>query len=187
MGLALALALLLPPQTLRSQVEDGATMTVLKGEVAVVRADGTAIQPAPSGTIVRAGDEIRTLSRAGALITLFVGTEIELGEETVLAVEQVSRDGARIDISLKQVFGATLHWVQPFTDPGSSYRVSAGGAVVATIPGGSSPRGVTVRPDGARAYTANQGSNNVSVINTATNTVVTTVPIGNFPVGLAAR
>ena len=36
---------------------------------------------------VRPGDEIRTLSRSGAAITFFVGTEIELGEETTLAVE----------------------------------------------------------------------------------------------------
>jgi hypothetical protein len=39
-----------------AQSEDGATMTVLRGQVAVVRGDGSAVQPAPSGTIVHAGD-----------------------------------------------------------------------------------------------------------------------------------
>jgi hypothetical protein len=104
-------------------------MTVLRGQVAVVRGDGSATQPAPSGTVVRAGDEIRTLSRSGAAITFFVGTEIELGEETTLAVERVARDGDRIDISLRQVFGVSLHRVHALTDPASSYRVEVGGAV----------------------------------------------------------
>lgn len=112
-----------------AQITDGATLTVLRGQVAIVRHDGSATQPAPSGSAVRAGDEIRTLPSAGALITFFSGTEIELGEATTLVVEQISRDGGRIDISLRQVFGASLHRVQALTDPSSSYRVDVGGAV----------------------------------------------------------
>ncbi|MDP8923005.1 MAG: FecR family protein [Chloroflexota bacterium] len=104
-------------------------MTVIRGQVAVIRPDGSAVQPAPSGTIVYAGDEIRTLSETGALITFFVGTEIEMGEDTILVVDRVSRQGERVDVSLKQVFGATLHRVQTFTDPTSVYRIEAGGAV----------------------------------------------------------
>ena len=76
-----------------AQVQRGATMTVLRGEVAVVRPDGSAVQPAPSGTTVDTGDEIRTLTRAGALITFFSGTEIELGEGTILVVDTITRDG----------------------------------------------------------------------------------------------
>jgi YVTN family beta-propeller protein len=45
------------------------------------------------------------------------------------------------------------------------------------------PFGVSVSPDGSRAYVANQNSNNVSVINTTTNTVVATVAVGTQPVG----
>jgi hypothetical protein len=112
-----------------AQVQDGATMTVLRGQVAVVRGDGSAVQPAPSGTVVRSGDEIRTLSQSGAAITFFIGTEIELGEETTLAVERAAHDGDRIDISLRQVFGVSLHRVHALTDPTSSYRVEVGGAV----------------------------------------------------------
>ena len=130
--LLLALALVVTPGAPRlayAQVQDGATMTVLRGRVAVVRGDGSAVQPAPSGTVVRAGDEIRTLDESGAAVTFFAGTEIELGEETTLVIEQVRRDGSRIDISLRQVFGVSLHRVQALTDPGSSYRVDVGGAV----------------------------------------------------------
>lgn len=35
------------------------------------------------------------------------------------------------------------------------------------------------------AYVTNQGSNTVSVINTATNTVIDTVPVGVAPTGIA--
>jgi hypothetical protein len=104
-------------------------MTVLRGQVAVVHPDGSAIQPAPSGSTVYAGDEIRTIDESGALITFFAGTELELGENTVLLVQRVSRDGEKIDISLKQVFGNTVSRVQSFVDAGSSYRVEVGGAV----------------------------------------------------------
>ncbi len=127
----LALAQLLPLSTARSQVEEGATMTVLSGQVAIVRPDGSAIQPAPSGTVVRRGDEIRTLTRSGAAITFFVGMEIELGAETILAVERVSRQGERVDVALKQVLGATLTRVQSLSNPGSAYRIEAGGMVAA--------------------------------------------------------
>src|SRR5450631_821295 len=49
--------------------------------------------------------------------------------------------------------------------------------------GDTSPNGVGV--GSARAYVANMGSNNVSVINTATNAVVATVSVGDEPSDLA--
>jgi len=87
------------------------------------------VQPAPSGTTVSPGDEIRTLSASGAVITFFTGTEIELGNETILVVERVSRQGERIDVSLRQVFGISVSHMQTFADSGSAYRVDSGGAV----------------------------------------------------------
>src|SRR4051812_42301995 len=105
-------AALVTPVPVAAQVEDGATMTVLRGQVAVIRSDGSAVQPAPSGTVVKSGDEIRTLSQTGALITFFTGTEIEMGADTILAVDRVSKQGATVDISLKQVLGVTLNRVQ---------------------------------------------------------------------------
>ena len=54
---------------------------------------------------------------------------------------------------------------------------TANRAVVATIPVGSIPEGVAFTPDGTHAYVANQGSSSVSVIATATNTVVATVRV----------
>jgi streptogramin lyase len=112
-----------------AQVQQGATLTVLRGQVAVIRTDGTAVQPAPSGTVVNVGDELRTLGNTGALITFFAGTEIELAENTILVVDEVNRQGDKINISLRQVLGASINRVQTVTGSGSSYRIEVGGAV----------------------------------------------------------
>ena len=53
----------------------------------------------------------------------------------------------------------------------------------ATIPVGSGPRGVAY--DGTNIYIANYTSNNVSVVDPATNTVTTTIGVGNQPYGVA--
>jgi YVTN family beta-propeller protein len=45
--------------------------------------------------------------------------------------------------------------------------------------------GVAVTPDGSKVYVANAASNNVSVIDTASNTVIATTPVGAAPVGVA--
>jgi YVTN family beta-propeller protein len=50
---------------------------------------------------------------------------------------------------------------------------------------GANPTGVAVTPDGARVYVTNYLSNNVSVISTATNTVVNTMPVGTRPIAIA--
>jgi hypothetical protein len=141
--------LILPSDPSTAQVQEGATMTVLRGQVAVVRPDGSAVQPAPSGTVVYPGDELRTITASGALITFFSGTEIELGEQTTLRVERVSRQGERVDVALTQVLGVSLSRIQTLADPGSSYRIEAGGAV-ALVRGtefvilGPTPEGIVI-------------------------------------------
>ena len=51
----------------------------------------------------------------------------------------------------------------------------------------SSPNGVAITPDGTRVYETNQNSSTVSVIDTATNTVVATVPIDGSVVTRCTR
>ena len=53
--------------------------------------------------------------------------------------------------------------------------------VVSTITLISSGEGISVSPDGSRVYVANANSNNLSVINTATNSVTTNIPVGTSP------
>jgi len=59
--------------------------------------------------------------------------------------------------------------------------------VVATVPVGTAPDGVSVNPGGTMAYITNAVSNNVSVIDTATNTVVATVVVGTAPIGVSVN
>jgi YVTN family beta-propeller protein len=49
------------------------------------------------------------------------------------------------------------------------------------------PFGIAFNPNNGDMYVANQGSssNNVSVINSTTNTVVATIPVGSGPHGIA--
>jgi YVTN family beta-propeller protein/autotransporter-associated beta strand protein len=56
--------------------------------------------------------------------------------------------------------------------------------VVTTVGVGTLPTSVAVSPDGTRAYVTNENSNSVSVINTATNTLVATVGGFNGPRGV---
>lgn len=57
---------------------------------------------------------------------------------------------------------------------------------VATIGVGSLPYDVAITPDGSAAYVVNLSSNNVSVIDTASNTVTTTISgVGGEPTGIA--
>lgn len=123
------LLVIVSPASLFAQIQQGATLTVLRGEIAIIRADGSADQPAASGSTVSIGDEIRTIGRAGALVTFFAGTEIELGADTILVVERLSKDGDKIDISLRQVLGASVNRVQTLAGSGSTYQIQAGGAV----------------------------------------------------------
>jgi len=60
--------------------------------------------------------------------------------------------------------------------------------VVATVsPLGGCLTGVAVAPSGAFAYVANFTASNVAVIDTSTNTVLTTVPVGSGPRGVRSR
>ena len=57
-------------------------------------------------------------------------------------------------------------------------------AIAATIQVGASPEEVAFTGDGAYAYVTNGNSANVSIIDTASFTVVNTVGAGSYPVGM---
>ena len=50
--------------------------------------------------------------------------------------------------------------------------------------GTNQPAVVKFSPDGSRAYVVNNGSDTLSVIDTATNTTIDTIPVGHQPVGV---
>lgn len=57
--------------------------------------------------------------------------------------------------------------------------------IVATVMGLGIPFAIAITPDGLRAYVTNQGPDTVSVIDTANNTIVATLPVGTNPTGIA--
>ncbi len=60
-------------------------------------------------------------------------------------------------------------------------------SVVATIqlPAKSEPEGIAISPDGAHAYVVNNGGGTVSVIDTASSAIVTSIPVGAYPSSIA--
>jgi len=59
-------------------------------------------------------------------------------------------------------------------------------SVYASITGtGNQPNGIAITPDGKSVYVSNYLSNNVSVIDTGTNTVLSSINVGNEPGGIA--
>ena len=47
---------------------------------------------------------------------------------------------------------------------------------------GQRPNGIWANPQGTRLFVANEGSNNLLVIDTGTNEVIATVPVGRKPI-----
>ena len=58
-------------------------------------------------------------------------------------------------------------------------------ALITLIPVGQRPWGIALTADGQKLYTANGISNDVSVIDTATNKVTGTIKAGDRPWGVA--
>lgn len=118
-----------PLSAVRAQINLGATLTVLRGSVGVLRADGTPISPAASGLTLGQGDQVATLGPSSILITFFNGTELELGSNTTVIIRDLAREGSATTIGIQSVVGTTVHRVVALTDAGSTYRVEAGGTV----------------------------------------------------------
>lgn len=112
------------------QIGQGATLTVLRGTVSVIRADGTAASPAASGLVLGVGDHVATVGRSSALVTFFDGSEIELGADTSIAIHEMQANSSgQITILIENVLGSTVHRIVTFLNPGSVYRILAGGTV----------------------------------------------------------
>src|SRR5699024_4386572 len=56
---------------------------------------------------------------------------------------------------------------------------AAGATTTVTV--GTNPIGIAITPDGSHAYVANANSDNVSVIDTTSNTVAKTITVGSTP------
>jgi hypothetical protein len=136
----LGLVSLVGTHAVDAQVPQGATLTVVSGQTALVRANGLASQPVASGSALGVGDRIATLGGSTALVTFFEGSEIELGEDTTIILREMRSTGNEVHLTVEDVLGDTVSRVKAFVNPNSVYTVqNPGGHVVAVI------RGSTVR------------------------------------------
>ena len=108
------------------QIAFGATLTVLRGTVSVVQGSGTSVAPAASGMKLEAGDRVATVGRATALVTFFDGSEVELGADTTIAIQDASGNGGLVSIVIENILGTSYHKVATLTNPGSTYKVISG-------------------------------------------------------------
>jgi len=122
-----ALVVVTQAGTVLGQISFGATLTVLRGTVSVVQGDGAAVSPAPSGLKLNAGDRVATVGRATALVTFFDGSEVELGADTTIAIQEASSSGNLVTIIIETVLGSAVHHVNTSANPNSTYTVISNG------------------------------------------------------------
>lgn len=128
----------------------------------------------PDGTHVYVANQNNTIS------------VIDTATNTVSATIQLSAEATGLAFTPSGAFA----YVAENTNPGAVVVLAIpANTVAATIPlgeGTANPIKVAITPDGSLAYVTNLGSNNVSVINTSTNTVLATIPVGSEPYGIVA-
>ena len=109
-----------------------ARLGAVSGTVAIVRADGSALQPAPVGTQIGPGDRVATVGRSSALVVLPGVGEVELGGETTLIVRELGVPGAGGSggVLIELVEGFTLHRLTGSPGTASSATASVGGGNV---------------------------------------------------------
>lgn len=139
--LAALLVLVSGGQALHAQATT--TLGAVVGTVAVVRADGSAIQPAGPGTPLGPGDRVATVGRASALIRIPGVGEVELGGDTTLIVTDLAvtpsgTGGSTEHVLLELVRGFTLHRLQAPAGTSLEYRVTdPSGRAVLLVRGGA--------------------------------------------------
>lgn len=127
----LVLGMLFGPHSVQAQPGASATLTVLRGQAAVLKADGSPISPASSGLAIGAGDQVASLAGSGALVTFFDGSEVELGSDATIIIRDLGRQGSATTITIESVVGSTVHHVVQMVDPSSTYRVESAATVAA--------------------------------------------------------
>jgi hypothetical protein len=137
LGALLLLGLLLAGSgTIGAQVQPGATLTAITGTLAVVFGNGSAVQPAPSGTVVRTDDRVATLANSEGLLTFFEGSELQLTQNTTILVRELRISGSEVHITVEDVLGTATGRLASFVNPSSSLSLqSPGGRVIAIIRG----------------------------------------------------
>jgi len=125
-----------------SQVRPGASLTVVRGSVAVTQADGTKIYPAGTGLTLSIGDIVGTLDRTEVIVTFWSGSEVVLGSNTTIVIRRLDRDLLdQANVTLEHLSGATVIRVPTDAGPNPGVRM-LGNNTVAIIRAGEVGHGV---------------------------------------------
>ena len=128
--------------TVLSQVRPGASLTVVRGSVAVTQSDGTKVYPAGTGLTLAIGDIVGTLERTRAIVTFFSGSEVELGSNTTIVIRRLDRDLLdQANVTVEHLSGATLIRVPTDAGPNPGVRM-LGNDTVAIVRYGEVGHGV---------------------------------------------
>jgi hypothetical protein len=122
-----------PATSLRSPSE-ATVVSVVSGEVMVMKAGTDTWSQISPGMALGTGDRIKTGPSSNAVITFFEGTTIELAADTEVSVAElgVAEGTGSTSIKLRQQIGKTTSRVQKLVDPASRYEIETpdGAAVV---------------------------------------------------------
>lgn len=108
------------------------------------------------------------------------------GNTLVATVPLAGGNGKAVDVAMHPD-GSRVYVSTSLAGPGLLTVIeTTGNAIVAEVTVGINPNGVSVHPDGGSVYVANSLSNNVSVIDTVTNLVIATIPVGGTPTSIGS-
>jgi len=157
------------------EVIDTATNTVEDSPISVgIQPQGVAVTP--DGSKVYIGN-------FGSNNVSVIDTTINKVEITFFIPDNNSPAGIVVTPDGKKVYVANFVSNFPAFHPSNIVSVfnTATLKVVASITVALGPFGVAITPDGSKVLTANRVNDNVSVVATATNTVIATIPSGTNP------
>jgi predicted alpha-1,2-mannosidase len=169
--------------TLEFAIDNSAGRTPAAISWRALRAAGISLSPGNGHIRIDAAQAARVRTTVSVTNTLTPGLyDIPIVARTVngavlqrvTPIIRVANAGQSVKLGYVADFSDAT--VTPF-DPGTH-------AYGAPIPVGKRPGGLAMSPDGARLFTANQGSGDVTVVDTRTQNVMRTIKVGQVPAGI---
>jgi YVTN family beta-propeller protein len=168
------------------QRQGGATTPALNLTVVPVRPAlvGTSPDSAPQG-----GGAV-SVNFNGGYFTSSVTAEVngQVRAATLLSSRQMNVAVSAADLSTAGLFPILVRnpaAPQPIAATNLAIQPTGSPSTLATVAVGSQPSAVAVNTGTGVAVVANRGSNNISLIDLATNTVINTIAVGTSPTGVA--
>lgn len=162
---------------------------------ATVRDTGGVVIPAATVTYLSLNGQIFSVSSAGKVNSTgragtaqVVASASATVKDTITITVLDSTRIVRLPLDARPTFGAAfndLAYVSRVDVPWVKRLNLATAAFTDSVAAGSLPCGVAFNPAGTRAYVANQGSNNITIINVSNNTAIGLIPVNGNPLPVA--